>query len=88
MVITNGVTPSERMLSARAAWMRISRTRKRNRLLREKKNSVTQTHEHSCETTVARLDPRTPISSVKMKMGSSTMLMIAPTSTEPMAMSE
>ena len=38
--------------------------------------------------TVARLEPVTPMSSTKINIGSSTMFITAPSSTEPMAVSE
>ena len=52
------------------------------RLFFEKKNAIMQTHDTSCESIVARLEPFTPISKAKMKIGSSAMFMTAPTSTE------
>ena len=49
---------------------------------------MTHTQEHICEITVARLEPLTPILSAKIKIGSSTILIIAPISTDPIAISE
>ena len=53
-----------------------------------KKNSTTHTQEVVWDSTVARLDPATPISRVKIKMGSRMMFSTAPSSTEAIAMTE
>ena len=60
-VITNGVTPSDRISRTRAARKRISFRRNRNRLLRVQKNAATAAQEQACDSTVARLDPATPM---------------------------
>ena len=47
-----------------------------------------QTQDSIWDRTVARLEPSTPISRTKMKMGSRAMLATAPTRTVPMASKE
>ena len=44
--------------------------------------------EQSCEMTVARLEPLTPIPSANMNIGSSAIFITAPSRTEPIATSE
>ena len=46
------------------------------------KKLTTQIHEHACDTIVASAAPRTPICNPKIKIGSSTMLITAPISTD------
>ena len=88
MDITKGVTPRDKMLEITGQNSRISRRRKRNRLFFVRKNHTTHTQEHSWDSTVARLEPATPISIVKIKRGSSTMFSTAPSSTLLIAIME
>ena len=46
------------------------------------KKLTTQMHEHACDIIVASAAPRTPICNPKIKIGSSTMLITAPISTD------
>ncbi len=87
-VITKGVKPSDTMSMILAGTSRISPPAKRNRLFPEKKKHKIQTQEQSCESTVARPEPATESPIPKIKTGSSRIFMIAPSSTELMAIKE
>ena len=82
------MTPRDRILASLARESRISRTRKRNRLVRVKKNATTHRQEQSWEMTVARLEPRTPMPRVNISSGSSAILISTPTRIDPMAIRE
>lgn len=86
--MTNGVNPRDRMLTVLSKKAPAPHIPKRKTLVRVKKNVTTHMHEQNCEITVARLEPRTPIPKVKIKIGSSTIFTTAPSRTEPIAINE
>lgn len=88
MVITKGVNPRDTMSIILSIFNLMSSTRKWNRLFSVKKNNIIHTQEQNCEITVARLEPLTPILRVNMNIGSRTIFITAPRSTEPMAIKE
>ena len=73
--------PRLKIRFTRPAWSRRADSRSFRRARLPVRNFSTHTAEQAWEITVASAAPCTPISSRKMKMGSSTMLTTAPTAT-------
>ena len=80
-----GDTPSAAMLPTVFAFRRIYFLRIRMTLFFEVRNHITQRALTAWEMIVASAAPRTPIPAAKIRIGSSTMLITAPISTENMA---
>ena len=81
MDMTKPEVPRLKMRLTRPAWSRRADSRSLRMAFFPVRNFSTHRAEHPWEITVARAAPRTPMSSMKIKMGSSTMLTAAPTAT-------
>ena len=78
----NMARPKARLGKIIPACSRRYRARIFSRVLFPQRKRSTHTQEMACEKMVARAAPRTPMPRAKMRMGSSTILVAAPMSTE------